>query len=136
LKDASLLLCVVVLVIALGGAPARAQSDSDLPSSPGVKEKQDDTPQAPKEVDVQPVARDAEIRDRLLNILRATTWFENPRVEVREGVVFLDGRTGSKEHKAWAKDLARHTQDVVAVVNRIALIERSPWDLSGLPSWC
>jgi small-conductance mechanosensitive channel len=127
------LLCGVVFLLALRGTPAQAQTDPDLPFSGRAEEKQDDTPQAPKAIDVQPVARDAEIRNRLLDILQATTWFENPQVDVREGVVFLDGRTGSKEYKTWAKELASHTQDVVAVVNRIAIIQRSPWDFS--PAW-
>jgi small-conductance mechanosensitive channel len=76
------------------------------------------------------VARDEQIRDRLLGLLQATTWFAEPQVEVQEGVVFLDGRTALKEYKTWAKELANNTQDVVAVVNRISIIERSPWDFS------
>jgi len=46
---------------------------------------------APAKVDVQPVARDDEIRKRLQDVLDATGWFVEPRVE--EGVVFLSGRT-------------------------------------------
>ena len=45
----------------------------------------------PAKVDVQPVAPDTGIQDRLNRILSATGWFENPRVEVRNGVVFLTG---------------------------------------------
>ncbi|HCS51920.1 MAG TPA: mechanosensitive ion channel protein MscS, partial [Planctomycetaceae bacterium] len=50
-----------------------------------------------------------------------------------EGVVFLRGRTPNEAHKEWAGKLAGNTQDVVAVVNRIQVIERSMWDLS--PAW-
>ncbi len=127
------LLCGFVVVIALVGAPAWAQSDPNPPAARSEDEQPGEEPQAPKEVDVQPVARDEEIRDRLRHILEATAWFQEPQVEVREGVVFLDGRTGSKEYKTWAKELASRTQDVVAVVNRIAIAERSPWDFS--PAW-
>ncbi|REK18780.1 MAG: BON domain-containing protein [Planctomycetota bacterium] len=86
-----------------------------------------------KQVDVEPVAEDTEIAARLMRILEATEWFEQPEVEVDEGVVFLQGRTSSEQHKEWAGRLAGNTQDVVAVVNRIEVVERSMWDLS--PAW-
>jgi small conductance mechanosensitive channel len=97
----------------------------------------DETPlEAPDRVDVQPLARDDQIRDRLRSILEATDWFVNPNVQVRDGVVFLDGQTETQEFKTWAGDLARRTQDVAAVVNRIEVIEPSIWDfqpaLAGL----
>ena len=132
LKRGGMLLSGLFFIVALGGSPTLAQSPSGpaLPPAPSEAEKEDDPPQAPKEVDVQPVARDEQIRDRLLSILQATTWFENPQVDVQEGVVFLDGRTALKEYKTWAKELATNTQGVVAVVNRIAITERSPWDFS------
>ncbi|MEO8430432.1 MAG: mechanosensitive ion channel family protein, partial [Acidobacteriota bacterium] len=57
-------------------------------------------------------------------------WFTAPKVRVEEGVVFLEGRAASDELKKWAGDLARHTQDVVAVVNRMKVPEPSLWDLS------
>ena len=94
---------------------------------------------APAKVDIQPVARDEEIRERLQSVLEATGWFTGPEVQVEEGVVFLNGRTESDELKKWAGDLARNTQDVVAVANRMEVSQPSPWDfraawagLSGL----
>jgi small conductance mechanosensitive channel len=87
---------------------------------------------APEKVDVKPVARDEEIRKRLQSVLKATGWFTDPRVRVEEGVVFLTGRTQTDELKKWAGDLARNTQDVVAVANRM---ETPAW--SGLlVLWC
>ncbi len=85
---------------------------------------------APQQVDVQPVARDEEIAQRLLTILQSTEWYTNPQVTVRDGIVFLDGKTASAEYRTWAGDLARNTQDVVAVVNRVSVTERSPWDFT------
>ena len=70
-------------------------------------------------MDVNPVARDEEIRKRLQSVLDATSWFEDPRVRVEQGVVFLNGPVESEELKKWAGDLARNTQDVVAVANRM-----------------
>lgn len=84
-------------------------------------------------IDIKPVARDEEIRSRLQRVLDATDWFTEPRVRVEEGVVFLDGSSQTDELKKWAGDLARNTQDVVAVANRIEVEESSMWDFS--PAW-
>ncbi len=85
---------------------------------------------APAKVDVKPVAHDEEIRKRLQRVLDATEWFSDPQVQVEEGVVFLDGKVESDELKKWAGDLAYNTQDVVAVVNRLQVVQRSVWDFS------
>lgn len=84
-------------------------------------------------VSVNPIARDEEIRQRLQSVLDATGWFTDPRVEVREGVVFLNGLAQTDELKNWAGDLAQKTQDVVAVANRMEVIEPSEWDFN--PAW-
>lgn len=91
--------------------------------------EQDPETEAPSRVEVEPVARDQEIEARLQRILKATGWFVEPSVRVDEGVVFLGGRTETEQLKKWAGDLARNTQDVVAVVNRIDLMEPSLWDI-------
>ena len=83
---------------------------------------------APERVDVAQVAEDSQIRDRLTRILTATEWFENPQVEVNDGVVFLNGLTDTDDNKRWAGDLARNTQDVTAVVNRIEVLDPDIWD--------
>jgi len=95
--------------------------------------EQEDLTHAPAKVDVKPIARDEEIRERLQSVLDATGWFTDPRVEVREGVVFLNGRAETDDLKKWAGDLARNTQDVVAVANRMKVLEPSAWDFS--PAW-
>lgn len=83
---------------------------------------------APAKVEVSPVARDEEIVKRLQSILHATNWFTDPQVRVEEGVVFLCGQVESEELKKWAGDLARNTQDVVAVANRMQVLEPPVWD--------
>jgi small conductance mechanosensitive channel len=88
---------------------------------------------APAKVDVKPVARDEEIRERLQSVLKATAWFVAPEVRVEEGVVFLNGMAKTEELKKWAGDLARNTEGVVAVANRMEVIEASIWDLT--PAW-
>ncbi len=89
---------------------------------------------APAKVAVQPVAHDEEIRQRLQNVMQATGWFSAPEVNVADGVVFLSGRAETLEIRKWAGDLARNTQDVVAVVNRIEVSTPSAWDFSGARS--
>lgn len=88
---------------------------------------------APSQIDVKPVAHDAEIRKRLQSVMEATGWFTDAEVRVDQGVVFLNGKTSSTELKKWAGDLAHNTQDVVAVVNRIEVTQPSVWDLG--PAW-
>jgi small-conductance mechanosensitive channel len=119
------LFLLLALFVCLVGCPARVLAQDGATATPAPE----DTPlEAPERVDVQPVARDEEIRERLQNILEATGWFENPEVQVQDGVVFLAGQTDTAERKQWAGDLARSTQDVAAVVNQIALIEPSVWN--------
>jgi len=83
---------------------------------------------APAKVDVKPIAQDEEIRKRLQRVMDATDWFTDPKVRVEEGVVFFNGKVESDELKKWAGDLARNTQDVVAVANRLQVIQQSIWD--------
>jgi small conductance mechanosensitive channel len=90
-------------------------------------------PQAPSKIEIRPSARDYEIQDRLEAILEATEWFYNPQAEVKEGVVFLSGIAKKEEYKKWAGDLARNTQDVSAVVNRLEVAKPSIWDFH--PTW-
>jgi len=82
-------------------------------------------------IDVKPIARDTEISSRIEKILNATAWYDNPKAQVKDGVVFLKGKTKSSEHKQWAKSLAENTQDVVAVVNQIEIVGVSVWDVQA-----
>ncbi len=86
---------------------------------------------APARVDVNPIARDEEIRQRLQRVLEATKWFSAPQVQVKEGVVFLNGQAKTAELKKWAGELARNTQDAVAVVNQMEVAVPSIWDFSA-----
>jgi len=86
---------------------------------------------APGKVDVLPAARDDEIRRRLLDILEATGWFPTFEVAVRDGVVFLSGEAQTAEVRQWAGNLARNTQGVVAVANRMTLLPPSAWDFGS-----
>lgn len=86
--------------------------------------------ETPTKVDVNPLVEDTEIAARLTRILEATDWFRESRVRVDEGVVFLQGEADTEQHREWAGRLATNTQDVVAVVNQMGVLQRSMWDLS------
>lgn len=109
-----LLALLSALVLVLEPAAGTAQT----PLSPIVNEPDRDEP---KEVRVQPTAGDPAIAQRIQRILTSTTWFQDARVTVRDGVVFLDGRTDSLEYRRWAGRLAENTEGTVAVVNRIVV---------------
>jgi len=90
----------------------------------------EESTQVAERIEVQPVSSDEAIDRRLTRIFEATGWFSDVSVQVQEGVAFLDGRADSADHRAWAGELGRKTSDVVAVVNRIQVVEGSPWDFS------
>ncbi|MEO8380656.1 MAG: mechanosensitive ion channel family protein [Acidobacteriota bacterium] len=121
----AVLLALACVVVALPSLAQPVQS----PAAVQQTEPSDELPAAPSKVDVNPVAHDQAIQERLQRVLVATGWFSNPRVRVEEGVAFLNGETESGKLRNWAADLARNTQDVVAVVNRIEVRETSVWDL-------
>lgn len=88
---------------------------------------------AADQFEIEPDVSDSAIELRLSRIMNATEWFNDLKIHVNEGVVFLDGRTTAVGYKDWGTELARKTKGVIAVVNRLQLIERSPWELS--PAW-
>lgn len=104
-----LILSLALVVLATVASPASAQDPvSDAAPAPAIET-----------VSVDPKARDHDIEIRLENILAATKWFDKLDVRVQEGVVFLDGASDTGAHATWAADLARRTQDVAAVINRL-----------------
>lgn len=120
--------CVVFLALILLAIPDLAMAvPSPLVLTPQDSEERPDPPGV---VGIVPEASDEAIAARLTGILVATGWYEEPAVTVDEGVVFLHGYVRLPAHRQWAGDLARSTQDVVAVVNHLQFIEPSIWDLS------
>lgn len=115
-------------VVALWSPTAAAQT---VPGSAASADVAEDSAEAPHRVDVKPIARDSEIESRLSEILTATGRFHSPTVSVQNGVVFIEGEAKEPEFKQWATTLANSTQDVVAVVNRLTVAEKSMWDFSA-----
>jgi len=116
-------------VIFLCSAPGVVAQSLDPAGRPPAVE--DEVPSPGREVAIEPKAADQKIAQRLKGILVATDWFIKPSVNVREGVVFLDGEAREEGHRKWAGDLARSTQDVVAVVNRINVQREVAWNFDA-----
>ncbi len=101
--------------------PVMAQDSSNTESGEEANNAQTEEPDVVEKVSVNEVTPDGAIRDRLVNILAATEWFEDIEVDVRDSVAFLDGKATDDEQKEWAGQLARNTEGVAAVVNRIGV---------------
>ncbi len=115
--------CIIGITI----CSARAQEEKMV--NGGVSPTAEQNMPVAEEIKVQPIANDQAINQRLSKILKATGWFTGITVKVEEGVVFLDGRTDAKDNRLWAGTLAGKVTDVVAVVNRIEVVEPSPWNM-------
>lgn len=128
------LCCVLTLALLAQAAPQEVQdAAASTPQVHRPANGSEERSAAPATVDVTPLAHDEEIGRRLQSVLDATGWFTGARVRVDAGVVFLSGQTETDELRKWAGDLARNTQDVVAVANRIEVPKLSIWDMR--PAW-
>jgi small-conductance mechanosensitive channel len=116
------ILCCAVLTFP---SVAAQQSGEDTPLP---LQTVDGKLEQPGKVDVKPVARDDQIRQRIADILETTGWFGEPGVSVQKGIVFLKGTTELDEYRQWAGDLAKNTEGVVAVVNQIEVDPTTVWN--------
>lgn len=131
LAPAALLACLT-WPASPAGQPSDSGAATESPQSPPLSVAVDDPARlsaSPVTIDIKPIARDDQIQARLQRVLEATDWFSDARVRVDQGIVFLDGQAHSDELQKWASELARKTQGVVAVVNRMKTPEPSVWDL-------
>ncbi|MEC7839775.1 MAG: mechanosensitive ion channel domain-containing protein [Chlamydiota bacterium] len=90
----------------------------------------DDSKIIETKVRVTPEAADDEISTRLKNIYSATGWYDSVSIEVKEGVVFINGIAESEESIQWATDLANKTEAVVTVVNKMEVRQPDFFDFS------
>lgn len=127
----SFALFVALLTISAHAIPitVAAPQDGDAASETSADEESE-SPAADDEVvgtdedvavKVDAVADDDVIQQRLQKIFAASDWFVSPEVEVNEGIVIISGRTDTDQRRNWASDVARRTEDVVAVVNNITV---------------
>ncbi len=122
-----MLLCCTVFTFTLVAAqPGGGEGGGE--DKPVLEKVPEGKPDFPGKVEVQPVARDDDIKHRLTDILKATGWFSESRVTVQEGIVFLKGTTKNDESRQWAGSLAKNTEGVIAVVNQIEVVPGSVWN--------
>ena len=128
----TVLMIFAAIVFSVAATDENALLAQDAPPAPesGNEEPTSESPAAPARVEIEPTARDDEIRRRILDILKATGWFPEADVAVNDGVVFLDGRTSEERFKEWAGELVQSTEGVVAVVNRIRVVRTRTWDFA------
>ncbi len=117
------LFCSTIL---LCNAFANQQADGE--DGPVPVQAPEGQAEAPGRVEIQPVASDEQISRRLADILETTGWYEQPKVTVQDGIVFLRGSAQTAESRQWAGNLANNTQGVVAVVNQIDVSPTTLWN--------
>ncbi|MEM6468577.1 MAG: mechanosensitive ion channel family protein, partial [Planctomycetota bacterium] len=74
------------------------------------------------------IADDQEIASRLDKIFGSAGWFSEIDIRSNDGVVTLNGVADSQHHREWAETLARKTEDVVAVINRLTIQEQASFE--------
>lgn len=104
--------------------PVRSQQ----PDTSALQPTNDTLASVSDRVRVSTTVADADIDQRLSQILTATGRFAALDVAVRGGVVFLKGAVTNDEDRRWAGDLARKTEGVAAVMNQISVAKTSVWD--------
>ncbi|WP_153555944.1 mechanosensitive ion channel family protein [Roseimaritima sediminicola] len=116
--------CWSFLLLLCLAAPLSAQDltgsgeSADEPAS----EAESDAPA--EQIGVKDIADDDAIRNRLEKIYAAASnagWLTGSEVVVDSGIVTLTGQADTAEHREWASKVARNTEDVVAVINELAL---------------
>lgn len=107
-----------------------ATSDDVAAEVTGATEAESKKIEVADQVQIEPTNDDDKIERRLQEILDATGWFIDPHVQVNRGVVVLSGQADSAKHQEWAEATAMHTADVVAVVNRITVVDKPIWNFA------
>lgn len=75
-------------------------------------------------VAVTDIVDDEAIRKRLSRIYSSATeagWLQGAEVQISNGIVTLQGQADTEEHRQWAENVARKTEDVVAVINELSV---------------
>ncbi|MBE1426898.1 small-conductance mechanosensitive channel [Desulfomicrobium macestii] len=128
LASSRLILAITLCCAILTFTSVAAQQSDGIDDTPLPVKATDGKLEQPGKVEVKPVARDDQIRQRIADILETTGWFGEPGVTVQKGIVFLKGTTEIDESRQWAGDLAKNTEGVVAVVNQIEVAPTTVWN--------
>lgn len=104
-------LIIVSLLIATTFCPVSAQdapaADVEIANEPAAT------------VEVDDVADDSQIADRLRKIFESSGWYTELNVTSENGIVTLIGVADTADNREWAGNTARKTQDVIAVINKL-----------------
>ncbi|WP_144057971.1 mechanosensitive ion channel family protein [Novipirellula maiorica] len=107
-----LLKCTLVLgllVVTASGAFAQDASSTDG----------EDQSEPPATIGVEDVAEDSAIASRLQRIFESSGWYSDLQIVSDNGIVTISGVADTEEHREWAGNTARRTQDVIAVINKM-----------------
>ncbi len=113
------LLWSLALALLLGAAHAAPPAAGTPPTQDPAESEEIVATDAPVSIGQGPT--DAQIAQRLAEVLDATERFTDLSVSVRNGVVSLHGVATSESMRTLAGDLTQRTEGVVAVVNNITL---------------
>ena len=102
--------CLVALFIAISSGVLHAQ-----------EEESSEAPKESAQVAVNDIVEDEKISGRLSKIFESTEWFQNVKVESENGVVTIIGIADTDDHRTWAENLTRRTEDVVATINKLTV---------------
>ena len=85
----------------------------------GQEEESSEPPKESAQVAVNDIVEDDKISGRLSKIFESTEWFKNVNVDSDNGVVTITGTADTDDHRLWAENLTRRTEDVVATINKL-----------------
>lgn len=134
----ALLILLLCLSLLPGLAAAQAPDTTAAPPPDTEPTDQDratepeDLESTDQQVKLDEQADDGKIADRLSSIYAASGWFTALKVRATDGIVIIDGTTSSAEYRDWASQVARRTEGVVAVVNRVWVDEPPALDRYSL----
>lgn len=109
---------VLLFLVLVFAAPVGAQPEAADPEQ--------------KVIPVKAAASDEAVRARIHKILQASEWFDSVTVNNNSGIVTIEGTTSNDDHKDWAENIAYRTEDVIAVVNKIQVVNPNPWSLAPI----
>lgn len=85
-----------------------------------------------KIINVAATASDEAVQGRIQTILTASGWFNDLNITNNSGIVTITGTTAKESHKQWAENIAARTENAVAVVNKLKVVNPNPWSLAPL----
>ncbi|QDT11149.1 mechanosensitive ion channel family protein [Planctomycetes bacterium K23_9] len=103
---------LAICFISLLALPLNAQEEASDPVA-----VDDNGPSATVAVD--DIVEDSSIEQRLNEIFTSSGWFTDLMVKADNGIVTIEGTSDSEEHSQWTTNVAKKTEDVVAVINKL-----------------